>query len=110
MADATAALEERLSALHENVTGIRDTLDRVAEAITKLAVLEERGVTVARDVKWAHERIDSLAERLRLQEENLIRITTSLSNAGKGMRILWAVFGGGITALAAVVIKWWAVQ
>lgn len=100
-----AALEARLSSLDTNFSAMKSALDRMADAITKLAVLEERGTNAARDIQWCHKRLDDLAVRVQALEEENIRTKAVVATLGKTARVLWIVFGGAAVMAASALAR-----
>lgn len=100
-----AALEAQIEALDKNVTLIRSTLDKMAEAINRLAVLEERGSATAREIKWVHTRIDDLSAVVRKLEENSIRLSTVVTTLSKATKVFWALFGAVVVSAVPYLIN-----
>lgn len=61
-------LEFRLSTLHEDVRDVRGSMNKLAEAITKLALVEERQAQTNTVMVNTSSKIDALDSRIKLLE------------------------------------------
>jgi len=122
------SLEQQMGQMQEDMREMRGSMKLIAEAITRLAVLEERHQNTATTVRNYGERVDRLEERERAQNvsgESIAHLqgrvdlidtklrTTELKQAAsngkevgaqKTMKIVWTVVGGVLTYVASVVV------
>lgn len=100
-----AALEQQMDEVRSDVREMRSSMAKIAEAITRLAVLEERHLSTAA-------RLDKIEGRLRDGEtkaseldKTQIKYIATLDGITKTVRILWLVGGAGALAVTASLIK-----
>ena len=63
-------LEFRLGALHEDVRDVRSSMNKLADAITKLALIEERQVNTNVLVGQVNHKLDAMEARINQLEIN----------------------------------------
>lgn len=87
------ALSQQMSDVREDVREIRAGMAQVAEAITRLAVLEDRNVA-------SMQRIASLEERQRdVEKKNaetnlaMVKLLAQMDGASRTIKVMWAVVG-----------------
>lgn len=92
------ALSQQMTDVREDVREIRAGMAQVAEAITRLAVLEDRNVA-------ATQRIAALEERQREVEKknaetNLahVKLLAQMEGASRTIKVMWMVVGAAAAA------------
>ncbi len=72
-------LNERLNALHGDLSEVKSALAQLSEAITKLALVEERQSQTAAALERAFKTIDKIEQRVKaIEEANVTHKTTSI--------------------------------
>lgn len=91
------ALLEQIKTLHADVGEIKGALGKLTEAITKLALIEDRQTRSSECLDRAFRSIDRLSERIASLEQQLPAIAnqTSANNVWVD-RALWAVLSGSV--------------
>lgn len=79
-------------------------MSKIAEALTRLAVLEERHAAIVTAVSRFADRQEKAEVRINEAENEMIRIQTTGSVLTKAVTAAWAVIGGGILLLAGKLI------
>ena len=131
MSDATVL--QRLEAMRDDMQGIRNSMTQIAEAITRLAVLEEKHQGVATTVTRLSNLLDNLEKRVYQAElgHNIMQpfvkdvkdlqervISIEKAEAVKAAKTegqiqgvtwtakaFWAVFGGAVGYVALTLLK-----
>lgn len=88
-------LATRLSVLHEDVTEIKGAMKTLSDAITKLALVEDRQATTVEAVERAFkaiERVETRVSRLELQSPANHRIAAWVDKGVLAVVILAAMF------------------
>lgn len=76
-------LDARLEVLHQDVAEVKGAMHKLADAITKLAVIEERQSQVSGAVERAFLRIDSVQAQMASIEVRLAAFSPAVSSASK---------------------------
>jgi chromosome segregation ATPase len=93
----TEILTVKLEALHSDVSEIKSALDKVSEAITKLALVEQQQNQIASSLERAFRAIGKLEDRLTKLEQ----AAPAQSDAAKWVdRALVALVGAGAVIVA----------
>lgn len=72
-------LNERLNALHGDLSEVKSALAQLSEAITKLALVEERQSQTAAALERAFKTIDKIEQRVKaIEEANVTHKATSI--------------------------------
>lgn len=88
-------LSTRLSVLHEDVTEIKGAMKTLSDAITKLALVEDRQATTVEAVERAFKAIERIEQRLnKLEMQSPInhRIAAWVDKAVVGIIVIVALF------------------
>jgi len=117
-----SALRQELAGLREDFSDMKGSMSKVAQALTTLAVLEERHQTVAATTNKILSRIEKIEERqinmdkrefsmielakkvdtaesrVKLLEDQRNLQTGQINGASGVIKVLWAVLGGVVTA------------
>ena len=72
---STEILTVKLEALHSDVSEIKSALDKVSEAITKLALVEQQQNQIASSLERAFKAISKLEDRLVALEQSAPTVT-----------------------------------
>jgi hypothetical protein len=100
---STEILTVKLEALHSDVSEIKSSLDKVSEAITKLALVEQQQNQIASSLERAFKAISKLEDRLVALEQSAPTVTDTakwidralVAMAGAGAVLLGKSFGFG---------------
>ena len=96
-------LTVKLEALHSDVSEIKSSLDKVSEAITKLALVEQQQNQIASSLERAFKAISKVEDRLVALEQATPTVTETakwvdrglVALAGAGAVLLGKTFGLG---------------
>lgn len=93
--DTDYVLNTQLRVLHGDITEMKGTLSRLTDAITKLALVEERQTRSAEALERAFGSIEKLSDRIASLEKE---IPTLVSQAGRASgwvdKAMWALVSG----------------
>lgn len=99
-----SSLDTQMNAMRSDLREMRISVNQIADAMTRLAILEERyqSTTV---------RTDRLEERLAIAEQktNEVReahiiLTANIDGMSKAFKFLWAVLGVGVVGVVVKVV------
>jgi DNA repair ATPase RecN len=100
---STEILTVKLEALHTDVSEIKSALDKVSEAITKLALVEQQQNQIASSLERAFRAIGKVEDRLAALEQATPTVTETakwvdrglVAMAGAGAVLIGKTFGFG---------------
>ena len=100
---STEILTVKLEALHSDVSEIKSALDKVSEAITKLALVEQQQNQIASSLERAFRAIGKVEDRLAALEQATPTVTETakwvdralVAMAGAGAVLIGKTFGFG---------------
>lgn len=94
-------LREKVNHIGVDVNDMKNSMSRVADALTKFAILEERHTNFTTTFAKAHsdllEQTSNLAKRVTDLEKEQIRSETRVQSAMTAVKVIWIVFGGAFT-------------
>jgi septation ring formation regulator EzrA len=94
----------KLEALHSDVSDIKSALDRLSDAITKLALVEQQQNQIAAALERAFKAIAKVEDRLTSLEKSHAQAKPMQTNTDKWVdRGLMAVAGAGIVFIAKAI-------
>ncbi len=82
---STEILTVKLEALHSDVSDIKSALDKVSEAITKLALVEQQQNQIASSLERAFKAISKLEDRLVSLEQATPTVTETAKWVDRGL-------------------------
>lgn len=97
--ETLAVLNTRLGALHDDVGEMKTVLNRLTDAITKLALIEQQQAQTAGAIERAFKTIEKVEARLVAVELQMTNVTRTSSWVDK------AVWAAGAAAVAFVAAK-----
>lgn len=123
------AVESKMSGMGTELAGIRNSMGQIAEAITRLAVLEEKHQGIVTIVNKVVDKVDALEDRQAKNEmhrelvlqfvEEVKKLGAAIGQmqldqasmrgqakgASKVVQVMWTVMGSGVLAIAAALLK-----
>jgi DNA repair ATPase RecN len=82
---STEILTVKLEALHSDVSDIKSALDKVSEAITKLALVEQQQNQIASSLERAFKAISKVEDRLVALEQATPTVTETAKWVDRGL-------------------------
>lgn len=92
---AEYALSNQMRTLHSDISEVKGTLSRLTDAITKLALVEDRQTRSAEAVEKAFIAIEKVSDRVSLIENQLPSLVSQSGRVNRWAdKIVWALFSG----------------
>lgn len=98
-----STFERQLNEMREDVREVRTGIGKIADAITKLAVLEERHQMTNLRVDSIDKRLTSVESKASETEKAHLKLLHTMGGIGSTMRVMWMVSGA---VIAGIIIKW----
>jgi len=90
-----SVLYHHIKLLHTDVMEVKAALGRLTEAITKLALIEDRQIRAAECIDRAFKAIDGVERRMQDVEKQLPSLNQQSTNTGAWIdKIAWAAMSG----------------
>lgn len=105
MSDSTT-----LSIIQGDLSDMKTSMSKMADAISKIAILEERHQAMHNTMLRALEKIEKQGERISALEMEQVKQQTTIKVSIKAIQIAWALIGAGVLYGAWYVIKMVAAQ
>jgi predicted nuclease with TOPRIM domain len=103
-----AALESQINDVQEDVREIRTSMTKVADALVKLAVIEERHLTTQRRVDRLELQLDDAVKKTAELEKSNIKHEAMAEGVRRTVKVIWTLIGAGVLALGAKLIHAYA--
>jgi chromosome segregation ATPase len=103
--EALRAVNGHVSSTKEELAAIRGSMSQMAEAITRLAVLEEKHQGIAADMRRAEEKIEGLDDAITQMKLENASLRGQAQGASVVVKAMWTVAGTGVIAIAAALMK-----
>jgi predicted RNase H-like nuclease (RuvC/YqgF family) len=97
--------ERQMEELKSDMREMRNAISQMAAAMSKLAVLEERNVTINAEMSRMTGRIASVETKVVNMELHQAKFDGSVTGATTTARIIWAVAGGAVASIAGPLLK-----
>lgn len=97
--------EQQMEELRIDMREMRTAIVKMAEAMSKLAVLEERNLAQNHTIEKLTERVEKNEDKLVHVEMEQVKFQATVDGVGKTMKLMWGAFGGGVIFLGSQVIK-----
>ena len=99
------AIDRRFDQVTNDLSDIKSSMGKIAEALTRLALLEERHSVVVSTTRRIDERLVEIDHRLDEVEKQQIRVDATTNTAVKAAKVAWAVLGAGVLYVGGKVIS-----
>lgn len=86
--------------MQEHMKEMRTSMTLIAEAITRLAVLEERHTNTSTALTKLNDKVEALEGRERTTELEQAKEVAKVKATHSTLKIVWTVVGGALTYLA----------
>lgn len=103
-----AALESQITGVQDDVREIRTSMTKVADALVKLAVIEERHFTTQRRVDRLEVQLDETTKKTAELEKSNIKHEAMAEGVSRTVKVIWALLGAGVIAIGAKLIHAYA--
>jgi hypothetical protein len=99
------AFDQRMDQMAEELREMRSAIAQVAQALTKLSVLEERNLVASQAIEKIASRQDKLDEKLNTVALDQAKFQANIDGTTKAMKFMWGAFGGGVLYIGSQIIK-----
>ncbi|WP_374335550.1 hypothetical protein [Methyloversatilis sp.] len=89
-------INRRLDQVSGDLSDIKSSMGKIAEALTRLALLEERHSVVVTTTNRIENHLNRFDARLDQLEKEQIRVEASTNTAIKAVKVAWATLGAGV--------------
>lgn len=100
-----AVLEQQMDSVQRELQEVRNAMTKMAEAITKLSVLEERNLAANAAIEKLIERQDRLESKIGSIELEQVKFESTVKGVTGTMKWMWGAFGGGVVYIGAQAVK-----
>jgi hypothetical protein len=99
-----AALESQITGVQEDVREIRTSMTKVADALVKLAVIEERHLTTQRRVDRLEVQLDETTKKTAELEKSNIKHEAMAEGVKRTVKVVWTLIGAGVLGIGAKLV------
>lgn len=108
MSDETVS-EANFKIIQSDLADMKSSMAKIADALTKIAILEERYAVMQNSMNRIIEKLDTIDARQSATELAQVKQDTTLKVSLRAIQIAWAILGSGMLYGAWQVIKMIAV-
>ncbi len=105
MSSSEQVIEASFRVIQGDLEDMKASMSKMADALSKIAILEERHQTMSANMLRVTEKLEKIAERQAVLELDHVKQDTTIKVTVKAIQVIWAVLGGGILYGAWQVIK-----
>jgi len=85
-----------LGVIQSDLADMKSSMSKMADAISKIAILEERHQAMHNTMLRTLEKIEKQSERLTALEMEQVKQQTTIKVTIKAIQVAWAVIGAGV--------------
>lgn len=100
-----SVFDQRMDSMADELREMRSAVAKVAEALTKLSILEERNAITNQAIEKIAHRQDKVEEKVATIELEQVKFESNAKGMATAMKFMWGAFGGGIAYLGSELIK-----
>lgn len=89
-------IEANFKAIQDDLADMKSSMSKIADALAKIAVLEERHSAMTQNLVRCMEKLEDLDKRQNELELTQVKQETTVSVTVKAIQIAWAVIGTGV--------------
>jgi hypothetical protein len=110
MSTTEQLIEASFKVIQSDLEDMKASMSKMADALSKIAVLEERHQTMAASMLHITEKLEKTAERQAVLEMAHMKQDTTIKVTVKAIQLIWGVVGGAVLYGAWQVVKMLATQ
>jgi hypothetical protein len=99
----TGSLEQRVNEMSGDMREMRNSMKVVAEAVTKLAVLDEKSHFHAENTEKLNDKVEKLEEKFRISELDRVKFEATTVGIARTKAMMWGAAGSGIVIVAELI-------
>jgi predicted nucleic acid-binding Zn-ribbon protein len=96
MSSAEQLIETSFKVIQGDLEDMKASMSKMADALSKIAVLEERHQTMSANMLHITEKLEKIAERQSMLELAHVKQDTTVKVTVKAIQVIWGVIGGGV--------------
>lgn len=89
-------IDSNFKSIQDDLADMKSSMSKMADALAKIAVLEERHTTMAQTMVRIMEKLETLDKRQYELEITQVRQETTVRVTVKAIQVAWAVIGAGV--------------
>lgn len=93
---STEVIEASFKVIQADLEDMKTSMSKMADALSKIAVLEERHQTMSANMLRVTEKLEKIAERQSVLELAHVKQDTTIKVTVKAIQVVWAVIGTGV--------------
>jgi uncharacterized coiled-coil DUF342 family protein len=98
-------IEASFKVIQGDLEDMKASMSRMADALTKIAILEEKHQVMAQTMLKITEKIDALTDKHNALHVEQVKQQTTLKVSMKAIQVAWGVIGSGLLYGAWQVVK-----
>lgn len=95
---ALSNLETQMDEMKSDMREVRTTMQKIADALSRLAVLEERHQNFATTIDRRLGAVEQKASNTELEQ---VKFVANVEGISKTMKFMWAAFGSGVVYIGS---------
>ena len=99
----SSSLEQRVDEMSSDMREMRNSMKVVAEAVTKLAVLDEKSHFHAASTEKLSEKVDKLEDKFRESELERVKFEAEAVGIARTKAMMWGAVGSGVVVIAELI-------
>lgn len=110
MSSAEQVIEASFRVIQGDLEDMKSSMSKMADALSKIAILEERAQTMSANMLRVTEKLEKIAERQSSLEMAHVKQDTTIRVTVKAIQVIWGVIGGGVLYGVWQIVKMFANQ
>ena len=110
MSSTEQVIEASFRVIQSDLEDMKTSMSKMADALSKIAILEERHQTMSANMLRVTEKLEKIAERQAVLELDHVKQDTTIKVTVKAIQIIWTIIGGGVVYAGWQIIKMLASQ
>lgn len=96
MSSTEQVIEASFKVIQSDLEDMKTSMSKMADALSKIAVLEERHQTMSATMLRVTEKLEKIADRQSTLELAHVKQDTTIRVTVKAIQIIWGVIGAGV--------------
>jgi predicted nucleic acid-binding Zn-ribbon protein len=96
MSSTEQVIEASFKVIQNDLEDMKTSMSKMADALSKIAVLEERHQTMSSNMLRVTEKLEKIADRQSALELAHVKQDTTIKVSVKAIQIIWAVIGSAV--------------
>lgn len=96
MSSSEQLIEASFKVIQGDLEDMKASMSKMADALSKIAVLEERHQTMAANMLHVTEKLEKIAETQNALQLEHVKQATTVKVTVKAIQVIWGVIGGAV--------------